>query len=80
MPPLLDICEILLWISITMFVFKMQSVKNKLVAESHQIYNKMEKNTNKIRNGIVIFLIIYMLCICTTDIVFGAGNDSIEPT
>lgn len=79
MPPLLDICEILIWISITMFVFKMQSVKNKLVAESPQIYAKMEKNTNKIRNGIIIFLIIYMLCICTTDIYFDAGNDETKP-
>ena len=59
----------------------MQSVKNKLVAESPQIYNKTEKNTNRIRNGIIIFLITYMLAICTTDIVFeGSGNDSLKPT
>ena len=79
MPALLDICEILIWISITTFVFKMKSVKNKLVAESPQIYTKMEKNTNRIRNGIITFLIIYMICICTTDIVFeGSGNDDSE--
>jgi hypothetical protein len=81
MPALIDISEILIWISITIFVFKMQSVKNKLVAESPQIYNKTEKNTNRIRNGIIIFLIIYMLGICTTDIVFvGSGNDDLRPT
>jgi hypothetical protein len=81
MPALIDISEILIWISITIFVFKMQSVKNKLVAESPQIYNKTEKNTNRIRNCIIIFLIIYMLGICTTDIVFvGSGNDDLRPT
>lgn len=76
LPTLLDISEILIWISITMFVFKMESVKNKLTAESPQIYVKLERNNRRKRYGIIIFLIIYMVSICTMDIVFsGAGND-----
>jgi hypothetical protein len=38
LPVILDICEILVWASISIFVFKMKSVKNKLISESPQIY------------------------------------------
>ena len=34
LPVILDICEILIWASISIFVFKMKEVKNKLISES----------------------------------------------
>lgn len=49
-------------------------------AESPQIYFKLEKFNNRTLFGIVVFLIIYMISICTLDIVFeGSGNDNTKP-
>jgi hypothetical protein len=76
LPAGLDTSEIIIWITLSLFIFKMQSMKNKIEAETPKIYSKKEGRNRVYRYVTIIFLSIYLIAIVILDIVFpGAGND-----
>ncbi|TNV83357.1 hypothetical protein FGO68_gene8979 [Halteria grandinella] len=63
LPILLNICELLSWISLSLFVFEMKTIRNRLETESHQDFQVKEKSNRKFRMCTIGFLLFYGITI-----------------
>jgi hypothetical protein len=76
---LINFTEILVWLSLTVFVFKMQSVRNKLIAEVPEDFEKRELINKRSRIAVFSILFIYMVATTVLDLVFSKDEQERFP-
>jgi hypothetical protein len=75
MPILIDITEIFVWISLSIFVFKMQAVRNKLTSETPEEFNSKENFNNRVKMVTIGLLVIYMVASTVIDSIYWNDSD-----
>jgi hypothetical protein len=70
----LDFGEVLLWILLSIFVLKMQSVKLRLKCENLSEFSSSIKSHRLKKNASIVFMSIYALFVIITPIVTNTNN------
>lgn len=61
LPIILNACEILTWISLSLFVFKMKTIQNRLKTDNSKDFQYSERK-NKVTKWVIIgFLVFYII-------------------
>jgi len=80
LPAGLDVSEIVITITLSLFIFKMQSIRNKMQSETPKLYRLKEAKNRIYRYIVWVFLIAYGIAIVVLDVLYpGAGNDITKP-
>lgn len=75
MPILINITDILTWISLSIFVFKMQAVRNKLTSETPEEFRSKENLNNRASKVTIGILVIYIIVSTVIDSIYREDKE-----